>query len=186
MAPSWQDLILTSLGKAAQDAIREVQRQATAVQRKATGTTRTPSTDRGAPKLSRRYPGDYRGRPPISYDPHTGKLPDPGEVVWAWVPYEDDAKQGKDRPVLLVGREGDWFLGVYLSSTDRDADEAQEKSVGRHWVKVGTGAWDTRRRESHARVDRVVRIHPDDVRGRAEKLDKVRFDRVAAGIRKYA
>jgi hypothetical protein len=51
-------------------------------------------------------------------------------------------------------------------------------------VTIGTGAWDARRRPTQARVDRIVRIHPDDVRGRAEKLDKTRFDKVAAGIRK--
>jgi len=186
VAPSWQDLLLKQLGRVAQDAVREITRQAGAAAKKATGTTRPPSQDRSAPKLSRRYPGDYRGRPPISYDPHTGALPDPGEVVWAWVPYEDDAGQGKDRPVLLIGRDGDWFLGAYLSSTDHDADATQEEAAGRHWVEVGTGAWDTRRRASFARVDRIVRVHPDDVRGRAEKLDKPRFDKVAAGVRRYA
>jgi hypothetical protein len=185
MAPSWQDLILKQLGRAAQDVVREVSRQASAAARKAAGATRPPSTDRGAPKLSRRYPGDYRGRPSIAYDPHTGSLPDPGEVVWAWVPYEDDHQQGKDRPVLLIGRDGDWFLGVYLSSTDHEADADQEAAAGRHWTEVGTGAWDAKRRESYARVDRIVRVHPDDVRGRAEKLDKVRFDRIAAAIRRH-
>ena len=29
-------------------------------------------------------------------------MADPGEVVWGWVPYEDDPAQGKDRPVLLL------------------------------------------------------------------------------------
>lgn len=182
MAPSWQDLLLKSLGQAAENAMREVSRQASAAAKKATGTTRPASNDRSAPGLSRRYPGDYRGRPPISYDPHTGKLPDPGEVVRAWVPDEDDTKKGKDRSVLLVGRNGDWFLGVYLAAAD-DAD-GPDAMTGERWVPVGTGAWDTRRRTFSARVDRVVRIHPDDVTGRSEKLDKVRFDKVAAGIRK--
>ena len=31
---------------------------------------------------------------------------DPGEVVWAWVPFEDDPGQGKDRPVLVIARDG--------------------------------------------------------------------------------
>ena len=38
----------------------------------------------------------------IAYAPKPDGRPDPGEVVWTWVPYEDDPSQGKDRPVLLV------------------------------------------------------------------------------------
>ena len=26
-------------------------------------------------------------------------------MVWAWVPYEDDPAQGKDRPVLVLARQ---------------------------------------------------------------------------------
>ena len=39
-----------------------------------------------------------------TYAPEIDGEPDPGEVVWAWVPYEDDPSQGKDRPVLVLGR----------------------------------------------------------------------------------
>ena len=34
-----------------------------------------------------------------SYEPDPDGQPDPGEVVWAWVAYEDDPARGKDRPV---------------------------------------------------------------------------------------
>ena len=40
----------------------------------------------------------------ISYRPKADGLPDPGEVVWTWVAYEDDPTQGKDRPVLSSAR----------------------------------------------------------------------------------
>ncbi len=175
---SLTDQLLGSLNRIAKDVLRTAARQATGTVRKAAGARRPASTDAHAPKLSIRYPGDFRGRPPITYAPHTGKTPDPGEVVTAWVPDEEDHALGKDRPALLVGRDGDWLLGVVLSVGDTEADQP-----GR-WVTIGTGAWDARRRASRARVDRIVRIHPDDVRGRAEKLDKLRFDRVAAGIRR--
>ncbi len=175
---SLSDQLLGSLNRIAKDVLRTAARQATGTVRKASGASRPPSDDRHAPKLSIRYPGDFKGRPQITYAPHTGKTPDPGEVVTAWVPDEEDHKQGKDRPVLLIGRDGDWLLGVALSLVDAVVDED-----GR-WVTIGTGAWDSRRRPSRARVDRIVRIHPDDVRGRAEKLDKTRFDSVASGIRK--
>jgi mRNA-degrading endonuclease toxin of MazEF toxin-antitoxin module len=176
---SLADQLLGSLNRIAKDVLKTAVRQATGTVRKASGASRPASDDRHAPKLSVRYPGDFKGRPQITYAPHTGKTPDPGEVVTAWVPDEEDHKQGKDRPVLLVGRDGDWLLGVTLSVVDSGADA----EAGR-WVTIGTGAWDARRRPSHVRVDRIVRIHPDDVRGRAEKLDKTRFDKVAAGIRK--
>lgn len=52
----------------------------------------------------------YRPRHP---DGHA----DPGEVVWARVPFEDDPTQGKDRPVLIVGRaENGNLVGVQLTS----------------------------------------------------------------------
>ena len=47
------------------------------------------------------------GRVDIAYDPHPDGRPDPGEVVWTWVPYEEDPTQGKDRPVLIVARQGE-------------------------------------------------------------------------------
>ncbi len=176
---SLADQLLGSLNRIAKDVLRTAARQATGTVRKASGASRASSDDRHAPKLSIRYPGDFKGRPQVTYAPHTGKMPDPGEVVTAWVPDEEDHKQGKDRPVLLIGRDGDWLLGVPLSILD----PAPDAEPGGRWVPIGTGAWDARRRQSRARVDRIVRIHPDDVRGRAEKLDKTRFDTVAAGIR---
>ncbi len=44
--------------------------------------------------------------PRFHYAPKANGKPDPGEVVWAWVPYEEDPSQGKDRPVLVIGTEG--------------------------------------------------------------------------------
>ena len=43
----------------------------------------------------------------IEYRPQQDGDPDPGEVVWAWVPFEEDPTLGKDRPVVIVGRHGD-------------------------------------------------------------------------------
>ncbi|MDN6529438.1 MAG: type II toxin-antitoxin system PemK/MazF family toxin, partial [Brevibacterium sp.] len=41
------------------------------------------------------YPGDYRGAVNVSYAPDLDGDADPGEVVWGWVPYEEDHSQGK-------------------------------------------------------------------------------------------
>ncbi len=38
----------------------------------------------------------------VEYAPEIDGEPDPGEVVWGWVAYEDDPSQGKDRPVLIL------------------------------------------------------------------------------------
>lgn len=142
-------------------------------------------TTRRSPSLGARYPGDFRGTPRLTYDPHPGRLPDPGEVVWAWVPYEEDHSRGKDRPALIVGRDGDWLLGVPLSSVAHDLDARQEAAAGRYWVDVGRGAWDTSGRSSQARVNRIVRLDPRRVRRVAARLDRARFDRVTAGIRRH-
>jgi hypothetical protein len=116
--------------------------------------------------------------PEIVYSPQRDGDPDPGEVVWAWVPYEDDPGQGKDRPVLVVGYHDDELLAVPLSSKDpaakRDADE---------WVEVGTGGWDRDRRVSFANADRVLRYDPGDVRREGAALPRVRFDAVVAKAR---
>jgi hypothetical protein len=34
----------------------------------------------------------------MSYSPRTDGAPDPGEVVWTWVPFEENDGRGKDRP----------------------------------------------------------------------------------------
>ena len=76
-----------------------------------------------------------------SYAPEADGQPDPGEVVWGWVPYEEDASQGKDRPVLLIGRtmvEGEeYWAGLMLTSQDHDRDAEDEARYGRHWMDVG-------------------------------------------------
>lgn len=142
--------------------------------------------DQAPPPLSDAYPGDFTGIPQLTYSPAPGDLPDPGEVVWTWVPYEEDHSQGKDRPALLVGRDGDWLLALPLTSKDHDRDKGQEASQGRYWVDLGVGDWDPRRRPSEARVDRIVRVNPAGVRRIGSQVDQATFDRVAAAVRQHS
>ncbi|OYO18623.1 growth inhibitor PemK [Enemella dayhoffiae] len=135
--------------------------------------------------MTQPYPGDYRGLPRIEYAPHPGHLLDPGEVAWAWVPYEEDHRQGKERPVLIIGREEPWLLGLPLTSQDHDRDHAQEAREGRFWIDVGVGEWDSRRRPSEARVNRIVRIDPEQTRGAGVRLDERRFKAVADAVRAH-
>lgn len=132
-----------------------------------------------------RYPGDFTGSPAIAYQPNPDGRPDPGEVVWTWVPYEDDPREGKDRPVLLIGRDGPWLLGLQVTSRDHDVDSAQEASEGRYWMDIGSGAWDERRRPSEVRVNRIIRIDPDAVRRVGAVLDRRIFDGVAREVHRH-
>ena len=159
---------------------------------RATGRRRRPTATKAAapapapgPTAAGGYPGDYEGMPTVTYDPHPGTLPDPGEIVWVWVPYEEDHSRGKDRPVLLVGRDGDLLLGLPLTSEDHDRDADQEAAEGRFWLDIGSGAWDSKGRPSEVRLNRVLRIDPAAVRKTSGKLPKATFDAVAEGMRQH-
>ncbi|WP_434599467.1 type II toxin-antitoxin system PemK/MazF family toxin [Streptomyces sp. A5-4] len=119
-----------------------------------------------------------RGIGPVrtSYAPDRDGDPDPGEIVWTWVPYEENDGRGKDRPVLVVAREATGtLLAVQLSSKRHDQD--------REWVAIGVGPWDAAGRESWVAVDRVLRVHEEGMRREACALDRPRFDRVVRRLR---
>lgn len=120
-----------------------------------------------------------------TYAPVADGHPDPGEVVWAWVPFEEDDSRGKDRPVLLVGRRGDRLLGLMLSSRDHDLDAEDEARHGRHWMDIGSGAWDRESRPSEARLDRLLVLAPEAVRREGAVLDRAVFEAVVAAARQF-
>lgn len=102
--------------------------------------------------------------------------PDPGEIVWTWVPFEENDGRGKDRPVLVVAREAaGTLLAVQLSSKRHDHD--------REWMAIGSGPWDGGGRESWVDVDRVLRVHERGMRREACALDRERFDLVVLRLR---
>ena len=163
-------------------------RRSRSTRRHTTGTSssagRRPNDSRRTGGSGRReYPGDFKGAPRITYSPAPGKEADPGEVVWTWVPYEEDHREGKDRPVLIIGRDHEWLLGLLLTSKDHDRDAVQEARSGRRWMDIGTGEWDPQRRPSEVRINRIIRIDPDDVRRIGAVLDRDIFDDVAAAVR---
>jgi hypothetical protein len=126
---------------------------------------------------------DYEGDITFAYAPHPDGHADPGEIVWTWVPYEDDPSRGKDRPVLVVGSAGAHLLGLMLTSKDHDRDAEDEARHGRHWLDIGAGAWDAHHRPSEVRVDRVLTIDPAAVRREGARLDRGVFDEVVAAVR---
>ncbi len=121
----------------------------------------------------------------VAYAPQRDGRPDPGEVVWAWVPYEEDASQGKDRPVLVIGRDRGGLLALLLTSKDHDLDAEDEARYGRFWMDVGSGAWDRERRPSEVRLDRLLRLEERAVRREGAALDRARFDAVIRRAREF-
>jgi hypothetical protein len=112
----------------------------------------------------------------LVYAPELDGRADPGEVVWTWVPYEEDPRQGKDRPVLVVGRASRTLYGLMLSSQDhRDGQQ--------HWFALGPGAWDGEHRPSWVRLDRVLTMREDSIRREGAVLDRPRFDRIGQALR---
>ncbi|SDD09221.1 PemK-like, MazF-like toxin of type II toxin-antitoxin system [Sanguibacter gelidistatuariae] len=145
-----------------------------------------PST--GVPR-SGGYPGDFTGTVHAQYSPSLDGNPDPGEVVWTWVPYEEDYTRGKDRPVLVVGRDGYWLLGLMLSSKDHTRDgadsagsAARDDLHGPRWLDIGSGLWDSQGRDSEVRLDRVLRLDPTAVRREGAIMDKALFQKVTRAI----
>jgi hypothetical protein len=124
----------------------------------------------------RRPPAVATAARALVYAPRLDGDADPGEIVWTWVAYEDDPRQGKDRPVLVVGRDGRTLLGLMLSSnSDREGQ--------RHWYALGPGAWDREQRPSWVRLDRVLTVDEDGIRREGAVLDRVRFEAVAQELR---
>ena len=109
--------ILSLLGRAASDAVSDALAQKPSTSPDPSGSTPAGSADPGKPTApvrarspkssptssSPRGVGVYDisalGLPAFSYSPDPDGDADPGEVVWAWVPFEEDPAQGKDRPV---------------------------------------------------------------------------------------
>ena len=169
---------LRSLGNAVRNGLRLLRAPGPASSRNR-APSRSHAPGPAAPAGTSRYPGDFRGRSTVSYAPRPDGDPDPGEVVWTWVPYQEDHSRGKDRPVLLVGRSGPYLLGLMLTSRDR----VPAASASADYVDLGIGGWDRQGRPSEARLDRVLQIRPADIRREGAVLDRKRFDAVAAGLR---
>lgn len=142
---------------------------------------RPQGPERGVAEPGSAYPGDFEGTVSPVYAPDPDGEPDPGEIVWTWVPYEEDHSRGKDRPVLVVGHDGAWLLGLMLTSRDHDTRPDRR---GETWMDLGSGDWDPQRRPSEVRTDRVLRLDPAAVRREGAVLDRRRFERVAESLRR--
>jgi hypothetical protein len=147
--------------------------------RSGTRSTSGAGTGVGTTGLSAPYPGDFSGTSTVSYAPRPDGAADPGEIVWTWVPYEEDHSQGKDRPVLIVGRSGKRLLALMLTSKDHSSDHRGDND----YIDIGTGSWDRQGRPSEVKLDRILQVSPGDLRREGAVLDAQRFAFVASGLR---
>jgi hypothetical protein len=129
----------------------------------------------GRPITQNSVPTAHRARR-VVYAPDLDGRADPGEIVWTWVVYEDDPTRGKDRPVLVVGRDQRTLLGLMLSSQDRHRADNQ-------WVAIGSGDWDHEGRPSFVRLDRVLDVPEEGIRREGAILEQERFELVATRLR---
>jgi len=129
----------------------------------------------GRPITENIVPTAHRARR-VVYAPNLDGQADPGEIVWTWVVYEDDPTRGKDRPVLVVGRDRSTLLGLMLSSQDRHQGDSD-------WVGIGSGSWDYEGRASWVRLDRVLDVPEEGIRREGAILARDKFEIIAARLR---
>ncbi|PVE95593.1 type II toxin-antitoxin system PemK/MazF family toxin [Microbacterium sp. TPD7012] len=115
----------------------------------------------------------------VAYAPERDGAPDAGEIVWTWVPYEENDGRGKDRPVLVIGRaSADRVYAVRMTSRAHDGD--------RDFLTIGAGSWDSQGRESWVDIEQLYSVHEHGLRREAAVLDRGRYDRVASALtRRY-
>jgi hypothetical protein len=134
-----------------------------------------PAITSGRPVTDNSVPTAHRARR-LVYAPDLDGRADPGEIVWTWVVYEDDPTRGKDRPVLVVGRDRSTLLGLMLSSQDHHRSDP-------NWVGIGSGSWDYESRDSWVRLDRVLDVPEEGIRREGAILERETFEVVAMRLR---
>ena len=120
-----------------------------------------------------------------SYTPVMDGDADPGEVVWTWVPYQEDASVGKDRPAVVIGAQGEGVYILQLTSKDHTRDAAQEAAAGRYWLDIGAGDWDSKGRPSEVRLDRALWVKATDVRREGSILPKATWQLIVDALAEH-
>lgn len=111
----------------------------------------------------------------VEYAPARNNLPDSGEVIWTWVPYEENDGRGKDRPVLVIGQHtAQRVYAVRMTSKPHGGD--------RDFLSIGSGGWDNQGRESWVDIEQLYSVHEGGMRREAAVLDAGRYGRVAQAL----
>ena len=120
-----------------------------------------------------------------SYTPIMDGDADPGEVIWTWVPYQEDTSVGKDRPAVVIGAQGEGVYILQLTSKDHTRDAAQEAAAGRYWLDIGAGDWDSKGRPSEVRLDRALWVKATDVRREGAILPKATWQLIVDALEEH-
>ncbi|GAA2828122.1 hypothetical protein FB468_0518 [Leucobacter komagatae] len=111
----------------------------------------------------------------LEYAPSMDGDPDPGEIVWTWVPYVENDGRGKDRPVLIIGRiDATTVFGCYVSS-----------KYHRDFISIGSGDWDSQGRESFVSPERILRVTHAGMRREGATIARERFTEAVRGVLEY-
>ncbi|MFB7250681.1 type II toxin-antitoxin system PemK/MazF family toxin [Microbacterium sp. NPDC056234] len=150
-------------------------------------TSRTSEREPGRTSVAESSPGQGRGsetiridplrldRLRVEYAPARDGSPDAGEIIWTWVPYEENDGRGKDRPVLVIGRQSDTRVyAVRMTSKPHDGH--------RDYLSIGAGEWDRAGRESWVDIEELYSVHEAGMRREAAILQRARYDRVAQAL----
>jgi hypothetical protein len=121
-----------------------------------------------AAALARRRRQPRRTAPPVAAPPVTG--PQPGEIWWADVPYEDGTGS-KVRPCLV--------LRAHRSGVDVLKITSQDKSRRSDHVRIPTRSWDrSADRDSYLDLTDPIRVAPRAFADHAGKCDPVLWRKV--------
>jgi len=127
-----------------------------------------------APTTVEVSPTDVRGLV-LDYAPRRDGRADAGEIGWTWVPFAERDGRGKDRPVLIIGRQSaDRVYAVKLTSRSHAGE--------REYVPIGSGPWDAQGRPSWVDLDQLYSVHVQGLRREGVALDAGRFDVVARAL----
>jgi hypothetical protein len=175
------DALRSAFGTSAKSGPKPTTRPSPAPARGRTGTGgqtpgQTLSPGQSGPSATVEIDPSRIGAVRMTYSPATDGAPDPGEVVWTWVPFEERDGRGKDRPVLVVAAEkGDTYLAVQLTSKSHQGNA--------EFVSIGSGKWDSSGRPSWVNIDRVFRLHPGGMRRETAGLPPAAYAVVEARLR---
>ncbi|WP_460795521.1 type II toxin-antitoxin system PemK/MazF family toxin [Microbacterium sp. GXF0217] len=111
----------------------------------------------------------------LAYSPALDGAPDAGEIIWTWVPYDENDGRGKDRPVLVLGPQStDRVYAVRMTSKPHDGR--------RDYLSIGSGSWDREGRESWVDIEELYSVHHQGMRREAAILDRERYRRVTSAL----
>lgn len=113
----------------------------------------------------------------VTYSPdYPDDGPDPGEIVWARVPFEDDPKQSKDRPVLVLGR---------IEGTDKLAAVQLTTQVRAGKDQLPVGKLPGQDKQSAVKLNRIIQVDASNYRREGSVVSKPAFEKVVGHVAAY-